>query len=225
MAVAVPALAVLALVAGARPVAAVCVAPAVVAEGTEVAGQLVVRGEHFGEDCYDTGPPPEGQGTLGRPRHDIELVITQGAVEHVVARGDADDEYRFEVTVTVPAGLVPGEAALTARWADGGATAAVPILVPTPPPTPPTTAPGEPAAPATSAAPAAPAEVATFGPVDVAPERDDVGFGAAGGDGGVGRIAGHFVVAVAIGAAVMAAHQRRRPSPSGAGAAVDPQLP
>jgi hypothetical protein len=68
-----------------------------------------------------TGPPPRGEGTLGHPIDDIEIVITQGGTEQVVARGAADDEYAFSVDIVVPSGLAAGEARVLAR---GGAVTA-----------------------------------------------------------------------------------------------------
>src|SRR5215218_4330045 len=57
---------------------------------------ITVTGSGFGDNCYDTGPPPPGQGALGRPRDGIEIVITQAGDEHLVAQGGADAEYGFE---------------------------------------------------------------------------------------------------------------------------------
>ena len=79
-------------------------------------GQTVtIKGEGWGDECYDTGPPPPGQGALGTPVTGIEIVLTQGSTETVVARGDADATYRFTVDITVPDSLQPGTATLSAR--------------------------------------------------------------------------------------------------------------
>jgi hypothetical protein len=80
---------------------------------------IVVRGSAFGDDCHDTGPPPEGEGVLGNPITGIELVVSQGATEVLIARGHADAEYQFEANVVVPVRLHPGPARLMARWSAG----------------------------------------------------------------------------------------------------------
>jgi hypothetical protein len=113
---------------------------------------ITVTGSAFGDNCYDTGPPPPGQGALGRPRDGIEIVITQAGDEHVVAEGGADADYGFEVDVVVPADLQPGEARLQARVVDPTGTVSVfdrtdqPLLV------------------SDAAPPSAEVEVAIFGP-------------------------------------------------------------
>lgn len=89
----------------------------------EVAGRgeaVTVMGEFFGDNCYDTGPPPDGAtGVLGEPRQDIELRVVQGDREIVVGEADADDDYAFTVTVVLPASLEPGPAQIRGRFADG----------------------------------------------------------------------------------------------------------
>lgn len=69
---------------------------------------LVVTGFGWGDDCHDTGDPPAGEGVLGNPLTDIEVVIRQGEVEHLVAIGFADENYEFEVEVPIPVDLEPG---------------------------------------------------------------------------------------------------------------------
>lgn len=115
-------LAVGAVGASATPVAADCSGPTVEFEPAEVGrgGELTVVGTAFGDNCYDTGPPPDGEGFLGVPQSDIEVRILQGPEEILVAKGDADDDYRFEVTVVVPSALDPGAARLVVRLANGG---------------------------------------------------------------------------------------------------------
>lgn len=81
--------------------------------------EITVTGTAFGDNCYDTGPPPAGEGLLGRPLTDIAVVITQDGVDHVVAEGNADDDYEFQVSVVVPAELAPGEARVQASGAPG----------------------------------------------------------------------------------------------------------
>ena len=73
-----------------------------------------MTGSGFGDNCYDTGPPPAGEGYLGKPLTEIEVVFVQGDRQTVVARGAADDGYAFEIDVVVPAASVPGEARLLA---------------------------------------------------------------------------------------------------------------
>src|SRR5262245_38190884 len=74
------------------PVAATavrCVGPAVVVEPAEVpaGGTVTVRGTGFGDDCHDTGPPPAGEGLLGKPLQDIEVYVEQGGRGDLVAAG------------------------------------------------------------------------------------------------------------------------------------------
>lgn len=82
-------------------------------------GEVTVVGSGFGDNCYDTGPPPAGEGVLGVPQRDVQVLLVQGAGETLVAKGDADAAYAFEVTIVVPPALVPGEAQFVARLADG----------------------------------------------------------------------------------------------------------
>lgn len=83
-------------------------------------GEITVAGTGFGDNCYDTEPPPDGEGVLGRPQRDLQVLLVQGGEELVVAKGDAGADYAFEVTVVVPAALEPGPARFVARLADGG---------------------------------------------------------------------------------------------------------
>ena len=104
------------------PAVADCISPSLdrSAEGLVDRGtELTIGGTGFGTSCYDTGPPPAGQGVLGRRLTGIEVVIAQAGEEHVVARGDADDRYELEATAVVPADLSPGPATMFARWDDG----------------------------------------------------------------------------------------------------------
>jgi hypothetical protein len=105
----------------ATPASADCGGPTIRSEPLEVAAgdEVTITGEAMGDNCYDTGPPPAGQGVLGKPLRDLEVVVQQGDAEHVLARGGADDDYAFEVTVTVPADLAPGEAVVLVRRRDG----------------------------------------------------------------------------------------------------------
>lgn len=100
----------------AAPAAASCLGPTVEHQGEVVRGTtFVVTGRGWGDNCYDTGGPPEGEGTLGRPVTDIEVVISQAGQEIVVARGSANWDYNFFVEVEVPVDLQPGVATVFAR--------------------------------------------------------------------------------------------------------------
>jgi hypothetical protein len=109
------------VVGGAGPAAGDCASPMLAYPAGEVdrGDTITVTGEAFGDACHDTGPPPAGQGVLGRPLTDVEVVIAQGGTEVVVATGDADASYAFVVDVVVPAALEPGEATVHARWPGG----------------------------------------------------------------------------------------------------------
>ena len=91
-----------------------CVAPAVKIKPARVArgGTLTVTGQHFGDDCLDTGTLPPGIGPLGNPLTGLVIVIDQGDNEFVVATGSAGSDYAFKVDVVVPASLQPGDATL-----------------------------------------------------------------------------------------------------------------
>ena len=108
-----------------------CLSPTIEIEQHEVArgGQLVVTGYAFGETCYDTFSPPDGQGELGRPLADIEIYIVQGTNEFLVATGAANSFYKFTITVVVPPDLAPGDAIVQARWADRVASSEDPQIV------------------------------------------------------------------------------------------------
>lgn len=111
----------------------ISVTPGVVEPGDTI----TVRGSAWGTNCYDTGPPPEGQGLLGRPVHDIEIRLVTGNHRFVLAHGDADNDYHFVVDVIVPFELRPGEKRVVARLAtnpvgDPGLlprTASVPLII------------------------------------------------------------------------------------------------
>ena len=108
-----------------------CLSPTIEIEQHEVVrgGQLVVTGYAFGERCYDTGPPPQGQRELGLPLVDIEIYIVQGADEFLVATGAVDFSYKFAITVVVPPDLAPGPAMVQARWADRVASSEDPEFI------------------------------------------------------------------------------------------------
>jgi hypothetical protein len=90
---------------------------------------LTVTGKGFGDNCYDSGSPPWGEGALGHPLKGIEVVIAQPPGEVVAARGAADVKYRFSVDVTVPTGMEPGDALLWARWDDRGHASATHVVL------------------------------------------------------------------------------------------------
>ena len=133
-----------------RSAAASCVAPTVTVKPARVArgGVLTVTGQHFGEDCFDTGTVPPGVGPLGQPLTGLVVVIDQGDNEFVVATGSAGSDYAFKVDVVVPASLEPGKATLALLGAgDARLTTDVALTI-------------------SGATPAEPADatVATFGP-------------------------------------------------------------
>ena len=74
----------------------------------EVGRQTVGRGESvtvtgagFGDNCYDSGPPPAGEGQLGRPLEGIEVVIAQATAEVVVARGAASSVSSSQTAMSI----------------------------------------------------------------------------------------------------------------------------
>ena len=102
---------------GAAPVAADCSGPTLrfAPHDVDRGGTLSVTGSGWGDNCYDTGSPPDGEGVLGNPITGIEILIKQGSKEWLVARGSADDQFGFSIDIRVPTDLTPGEAELTAR--------------------------------------------------------------------------------------------------------------
>ncbi|WP_161962470.1 hypothetical protein [Nocardioides speluncae] len=106
----------------APPAIASCIGPSIaVSDGDVRRGEILrVVGEGWGDNCHDTGVPPDAHGALGDPLDDIEVAFVQDGKETIVARGSADDDYRFEALVTVPASLRPGIARLLARSGDHG---------------------------------------------------------------------------------------------------------
>lgn len=114
-----------------RPAAADCGGPTIEIAQRTIApgGELTLIGSWWGDSCYDTGPPPSGQGVLGTPMNDVEIYVRQGASEWLVATGSADRDYAFEVTVTAPAGLKAGSAELQARWRGNDVSSSAPDLV------------------------------------------------------------------------------------------------
>jgi hypothetical protein len=127
----------LAMVVGAlfapTPAAADCMAPTItIDDGPLIRGStLRVVGTAWGDDCHDTGPPPEGEDTLGKPLNEIDVVVVQGDEEYLVAEGAAGARYDFAVNVAVPSDLVPGAEELVARSTAGSVNvnATVPLII------------------------------------------------------------------------------------------------
>ncbi|WCO68619.1 hypothetical protein PO878_07740 [Iamia majanohamensis] len=173
---------------------------------------ITVTGRAFGTGCYDTGPPPPGEGVLGEPRTSIELLVVQGDTEILVARGSADDDYSFTVDITVPSGLEPGEARIETR-ADGdlGRPAElIPTLLVTEAPAPPLEpevaefGPG--GAPAPITTPSTPAEEP--GVTSSLPEADRAGAAEDRSGLAVATIVGAALLVVAAAAAALIARRR-----------------
>jgi hypothetical protein len=99
------------------PVSADCSGPTIAHDVGSIDrdGTVQVIGSGWGNNCYDTGPPPEGEGVLGKPVTGIKIFLVQDGVEHLVATGNADTKYEFEVDVPVPDDLEPGPIELVAR--------------------------------------------------------------------------------------------------------------
>ena len=104
-------------VALAAPASADCSGPAISYDrGTiDRGGSVTVNGTGWGDGCYDTGPPPDGEGVLGNPLTDVEISFVQGGARIVVATGAADSDYEFEIDVAVPVALEPGPVQLVAE--------------------------------------------------------------------------------------------------------------
>ena len=115
-----------------QPVEASCVAPAFKFKPARVArgGVLTITGQHFGDDCLDTGTLPPGVGPLGQPLTGLVIVIDQADLEFVVAMGSADSDYSFRVEVVVPSGLAPGDASVQLLGANvARLTTDVPLVI------------------------------------------------------------------------------------------------
>lgn len=185
--------------AAAGPATADCGGPTIEYDAGPVARGDTVRvtGTGWGDNCYDTGPPPEGEGVLGRPQDGILIVLSQGDAEVIVAEGAADADYAFEVDVPVPMAFIPGEAQLSALRQDGGM-----VFDPTAQPITVTDAP---------AVEGGEARV-TFGPAGVAPQEAPPADGDDGG-GGVPWLGVGFVALVTVlGALVLGGALVRSPT-------------
>jgi hypothetical protein len=70
---------------------------------------VTVTGDYFGTNCYDTGPPPLGQGYLGLPQTGIAITFTDAAgAPTTLATVDAGPQYHFQVEVQIPADAATG---------------------------------------------------------------------------------------------------------------------
>ena len=70
---------------------------------------VTVTGQAFGNNCYDTGPPPPGEGVLGVPQSGVVITFTDATgTATELATVDAGPQYRFVTEVTVPTGATPG---------------------------------------------------------------------------------------------------------------------
>lgn len=127
------------LVVSGGPAAADCMGPTIEIEQSEVArgDELAISGSGWGDNCYDTGAPPAGEGVLGVPINNIRIFLVQGATEWLVATGSADADYQFDVAVVVPPDLQPGVAEVQARHGDVVAYSSDPqfVVVAAPAPT------------------------------------------------------------------------------------------
>lgn len=186
----------------ASPSSARCLPANIAFEPDEAArGELVsVTGDHFGDSCFDVGDPPEGQGVLGNPEHDLELFVRQGGRDLLVAEGDAGTGYGFTVDVVVPLELEPGDVTFVARRSDGREVEAlddqgIPLVL--------TVADGPPAGDA--------ATVAAFDPIDT-PLADDAADDEGGGTS-VLPLVGVALVVAAIAACVLYPRRKLRPRP------------
>lgn len=101
----------------ASPASADCNGPSMTFTPHDVdrGGEVTVTGTGWGDNCYDAGVWPEGEGVLGRPVNDVEIVVIQGDMEWAIATVDADDDYGFVTRVVVPQDAAPGDAQLIAR--------------------------------------------------------------------------------------------------------------
>ncbi len=191
---------------GAGVAAADCVGPQISYDVAPVGpGQVVrVTGEYWGTDCYDTGNRPRGEGNLGKPQRDIEIVVLQDGIGPVVARGDAGSDYRFVVDVPVPGPLHAGTLIIAGRADDPGPRFAfgpeIPVAEVAPPPATEGTA---------NEGTVVPADPVTF---EAAAQTDST----IGDDGRRWLVAGAVLVVVIAGGLVWWG-RRRRPFDPGAG--------
>ena len=104
-------LATLAVALGAPDAGADCSGPSIRVNPTGGPGgsTATVTGQAFGNNCYDTGPPPPGEGVLGVPQSGVVITFTDAAgTTTELATVDAGPQYNFVTEITVPAGAAPG---------------------------------------------------------------------------------------------------------------------
>ncbi|MDD9208228.1 hypothetical protein PU560_17430 [Georgenia sp. 10Sc9-8] len=89
-----------------------CAAPHVSVDQTTATGgeTVTVRGRGFSDFCDDTDSV-EGRTP---PETDISILFTQGGTTEVLTTVDAESDYTFTATVTIPPAAAPGEATITA---------------------------------------------------------------------------------------------------------------
>jgi hypothetical protein len=90
--------------------AGACPAPSLlVARYAKAGGTIEVKGSSFMDDCADTGGPP-AHGLTG-----ITVVLEQGENRWPLTTVDArEDQFSFDVSVTVPPAAATGPATITA---------------------------------------------------------------------------------------------------------------
>src|SRR5262245_38231097 len=76
--------------------------------------RMWIDGEAWGDACYDTGPPPKGEGYRGLPLH-VTISAVQDGHDVELAEVLANRHYKFEIKVRAPDGLEPGLARVVAR--------------------------------------------------------------------------------------------------------------
>lgn len=105
---------------GVERAGAACIGPYIAYAPSEVApgSDIDVVGLAWGDNCYDTGPPPAGEGSLGKPA-DVDLLVAQGEMEWLVGSATANSDYRFDAVARVPLEVKPGAASLVARRSSG----------------------------------------------------------------------------------------------------------
>ena len=70
---------------------------------------VTVTGQFFGNNCYDTGPPPPGEGVLGVAQSGVVITFTDTAgTTTELTTVDAGPQYNFVVEITVPEGATLG---------------------------------------------------------------------------------------------------------------------
>lgn len=119
----------------AEPASAACAAPSLTSSATTVTrGETItVKGSAWATACNDVNPKPNERAG-GPPRNGITIVLLQGGHRTVLARGDANHDYAFSVTVAIPSTLLPGTATLAATPGSSGAVRPVTLTISDSPP-------------------------------------------------------------------------------------------